>query len=534
MGYNQITTMDISEIKRRAEHGESISSISKSLGYDRKTVRKYLRVIQSNPELKTSSIKKTLNRKLNGRPKEKQNILEAFKEEITGLITGHVVNSDNTNNSTGQNSKQTISSGNLKLKSAFEVICLKHELTGKLSYSSFKRYVRNNNIRNNSPKATCRIQVEPGSQIQIDYCKVGLLTDPAQDRRKTVYAFIGTLSYSRHKYVEFVYSQNKESFIQSHINMFNYFGGVAVTIKLDNLKSGIIKPDLYNPKINRAYAEMAEHYGVFLDPCRVASPKDKGIVERDVQTVREEFKKLVAINPLITIAEANSKIKTWATEIYGTKKHGTTHQEPYLVFKKIEQPILQRLPEEEYQIAQWKVAIVHPDHYIQVNKKAYSMPGDFIGKEVMVKVKHNTVSIYHNEELVKQHTVPLGNRQTDMNDFPEEMHHRLDTGMPFYLRKQAAAISLDFERLIHKILSPNAYINLRRAQGLVSLAKNYPKEIIELASKTALKNHPTVYPKLFKSIIEKHQQRINQTKQEKLNISEETSGFIRDMDYFTH
>lgn len=515
MGYNKITTMDISEIKRRIEHGENITSISKSLGYDRKTIRKYIKAIHSNPDTEPIEIMKSLNSPTTGRPTEKQQLFEPFREEIKGMITEGKYR--------------------LKPKSAFEVICLKHDLTGRVSYSSFKRYIKNNNIRYNPPRSTCRIDVEPGSQLQVDYCKVGLINDASLGRRKTVYAFIGTLSYSRHKYVEFVYSQNKESFIQSHINMFNYFGASPVTIKLDNLKSGIIKPDIYNPTINRAYAEMAEHYGIFLDPCRVAKPKDKGIVERDVQTVREEFKKMLAVEPLITLNEANQKISNWAINTYGRRKHGTTNQEPYRVFKEIEKPRLLSLPEEEYQIALWKTAVVHPDQYIQVNKKAYSLPEEFIGKEVLLKVKHNLVSIYYNEELIKQHTVPFSSRQTDINDFPDNMHHRLDTGMPFYLRKQAAKISPEFEKLIRKVLNPNAYINLRRAQGLLKHAENYPADVVETASKAAVEKYTAMHPKLFKSILEKHQQMKDKGKEEQqLTISKETSAFIRDMDYFTH
>lgn len=425
MAYRETTTMDINEIKRRKQHGEKISSIAKSLGFDRKTIRKYLKVIEANPEAEPTVIKKELNAELKGRPSDKQDLLEPFKEEIKTMITE--------------------GSNRLKPKSAFEVISIKHNLSGQISYSSFKRFIKNNSLNNSSKKTTCRIEAEPGSQIQIDYCKVGLMIEPDSQKRKTVYAFIGTLAYSRHKYVEFVFSQNQKSFVQSHINMFNYFGGTAVTIKLDNLKSGVIKPDLYDPKINRAYAEMAEHYGLFLDPCRVAKPKDKGIVERDVQTVREEFRKLLSINPLLTISEANIAIKNWAINIYGQRKHGTTNQCPYFLFKEIEQPVLLSLPEDEYEISEWKTAIVHPDHYIQVNKKAYSIPDCFVGKEVMVKIKSNLVSVYYKEQLVKQHTIPKGFRQTDINDFPDHMRHRLDTGMPFHLRKQAAQISLQFD-----------------------------------------------------------------------------------------
>jgi len=511
MGYNRITTMDISEVLRRHKQGQSISSISKALGYDRKTVRKYLKAVHADK--KTEGLT-SLPEVIMGRPKEKQEILEPFTQEIKGLVNSTI--------------------NKLKPKSAFEIICLRHDLAGRLSYSSFKRFIRRNRIIDSSNKFTCRIESEPGSQIQVDYCKAGLLHDPISGKRKIVYAFIGTLSHSHHKYVEFVYSQNQMSFVQSHINMFNFFQGLPVTIKLDNLKSGVIKPDLYDPKINRAYAEMAEHYGLFLDPCRVASPQDKGIVERDVQTVREEFRKMLAINPLVSLREVNPAIKNWIVQVYGKRKHGTTQQEPYTVFRTVEQPELLSLPPEEYVIAQWKEATVHPDHYLQVNTKYYSMPDEFIGKRLMVKLQNNIARIYCNDILVKQHIIPSTNRSTDINDFPENMRHRLDTGMPLYLRNQAHAITSEFEKLITKILTPNAYINLRRAQAIVCLAKNYPVDVIKLASVTALDNYSTVHPKLFKSIIEKHQEIINGTLDGKLPLSLETESFVRDTNYFTH
>ncbi len=126
--------------------------------------------------------------------------------------------------------------------------------------------------------------------------------------KKTVYAFIATASYSRHKYVEFVFSQDQKNFIASHVGMFECFGGVFEMINLDNLKAGVIKPSLYDPVINRAYRELAEHYDSFIHPCRVSSPQDKGKVERDVQTVREQFRKFLALDPNLDLASANRRI----------------------------------------------------------------------------------------------------------------------------------------------------------------------------------------------------------------------------------
>lgn len=501
--------MDVSEIIRRWEAGQTITQISKMLGYDRKTVRKYLFTTRRDS---TAGANET-TAEMPGRPAKKQKLLRPYLDEIMDLVTNKV--------------------NPIKPKTAFEVLCTRHNLTGKVSYSSFKRFVKTHSISLYPDKSTCRIETEPAGQLQVDYCKVGLLYDPLTDKRKNVYAFIGTLSYSRHKYVEFVFRQNQKSFVNSHVKMFNFFGGIPKTIVIDNLKAGVIKPDLYDPKLNRAYLEMAEHYHCFIDPCRVASPKDKGKVERDIQTIREQFKKLIALNPHIALIEANNSIKDWLVNDYGRKKHGTTHQEPFLLFTETEQPLLRRLPLEPYEAALWKEAIVHPDHYIQVNKKAYSIPHLYVGKKVWVKVTHNLVQVYFNERLIKQHAVPNGFRQTDLNDFPDNVRHALDRGMPAYLCNKAAEIGVSFEKLVRSILSPHAFINLRKAQGIVSLAQKYPNEIIENASEIALSLYRCVSPKIFKSIIENIQQKKTE-QMGQLSLSEETSGFVRDMEYFLH
>lgn len=243
---------------------------------------------------------------------------------------------------------------------------------------------------------------------------------------------------------------------------------------------------------------------------------------------------MLAINPLLTLAEANMKIKDWITNVYGRRKHGTTQLEPYKVFTETEQPKLLSLPLDEFEISEWKIATVHPDHYIQVNKKAYSMPKEYIGEEVMVKVNERTISIYFKEELIKQHTVPLGFRQTDITDFPDEMRHRLDTGMPFYLREQAGQFCPELEKLITRVLKPNAYLNLRRAQAILNIAKEYPVNIIVVSSITAMDNYSSIHPKLFRSIIEKHQELQNESVNEELALSLETESFVRDPNYFTH
>lgn len=511
--------MDIWEIFRLWQAGYSIRRISKTTGYDREKISGYIKLLTS----------KGINREDSAVTKEKiieliknEPVFKERKKEKVELLKNHI-----------SEIKELIAlkEAPVKPKTAFEIILRRHNLEGIISYTTFKRFAKENNITKQTKVSTCRIEVDPGEQVQIDYAKAGLIHDPKSGKRRTVYIFIGTLSYSRHKYVEYVFSQNQKSFVESHIKMFKYFGGVPKVINLDNLKSGVIKPDLYDPKLNRAYSEMAEYYGCFIDPCRVGKPKDKGKVERDVQTIREQFRKEYACNNMIILTELNNSIATWLEQDYGLRKHGTTKQKPMQEFNEIEKTKLLELPREPYEASEWKEATVHPDHYIQVNKKAYSLPTRYVGEKLWVKVCRAHVEVYHNEELIKVHTVPKGFRQTDLNDFPENMHIAIDKGMPLFICSQAKKISPKLGTLVEKVLMPHAFINMRRAQGIISIAKGYPAEVVEEASLYAIDNMKTHVPEQFRTVLNHYYE--NKLEEEnQIQLSEETIGFVRGAEYF--
>ena len=223
--------MEAGEIIRRWQQGQTKSQISVSLGYDRKTVRKYISALHKmgidrkdviTEQEKIYSLLDSIVSHKQSR-QEKQDVFTAYRDEIKTLFAEN----------------------QLKVKSVYEVLLHKHELKeNSSSLSSFRRFVHRERLMPERKQTTCRIEVPAAHQIQIDYAKVGCLFDAQENRNRTVYAFIGTLSYSRHKYVEFVFRQDQQSFVRSHINMFEFFGGVPEQILLDNLKAGVIKADL--------------------------------------------------------------------------------------------------------------------------------------------------------------------------------------------------------------------------------------------------------------------------------------------------
>jgi transposase len=446
-----------------------------------------------------------------GRTSTVQPILEPYLDEITALI----------------NDRQLA----LKAKTAFDVICERHELRNKVSYTSFKRFMRTHQLAVHPERVTCRIEVPPGSQVQIDYAHIALWFDPTEKRRRKLYAFIGTLSHSRMKYVELTFSQDQTSFVNSHIRMFDFFGGVTSTIVIDNLKSGVIKPDLYDPALNRSYREMSEHYHCFIDPARPARPKDKGKIERDVQTVREAARKVMVLNPGASLAELNRGIKHWAVDEYGQKKHGTTHEKPAVVFAERERPALKALPSEPFEIAEWKQATVHPDHYIQFKGKPYSIPTAYVGKTVWIRASGHILQVFFRERLIKQCAITSAYRHTDYNDFPKNMQAVLDTSTVHRsLLKRAQEIGPNFHSLVHELLTVHAFINLRRAQGLLRVAEETDPLIVERAAHFIKEQRMNVTHRELRRLVTKLSGDIFE--QQSLPFSDDSREFVRDINYF--
>ena len=520
MAYKSMDFMNIYEIFRRWHAGQKVNHIARNCNLDRKTVRKYVLLANQIGLSREEPLpgKEDLLPRIapflsgqNKKPIPAQDILQLYLQEISDLVNSP--------------------SNALKPKIAFEVICQRHQLEGKLSYSSFKRFARMHELTLKPGGTTCRIEVAPALEIQIDYGYMGYLFDPLNKRKRKVYAFIGVLSYSRHMFVQFVYKQDQQSFVASHVDMFEYFGGVTAKLIIDNLKSGVIKPDLYQPTLNRTYQEMAEYYQTFIETCRVGKPQDKGKVENQVPVVRQQFRKQLALNAQMDIGLANQLVKEWCLGKHGHRIHGTTQWQPFPVFETNEKKLLQPLAEERFEIPLWKEAMVHADHYIQFDKKVYSIPHPYTGKKVLVRGTAKLIQVFYDHKLIKQHCrLTIGYRQTDYNDFPENIQAALGEGMPKYLIDQANKISLHFGQVIKAVLEPHAFINMRKAQGLLAAAEDFTPDLIEAAAQILLKQRLNLTPATLRTLLQKVQS--EKQNQPAIAISEKTERFIRSMDYF--
>lgn len=518
MAYKRIGAMDIYQLLSRWHSGYNITQISKTLALDRKTVRQYVNLARDagirrdQPLPDKHELLKQMDALIPGR-KQEQPARELFlkhKDEIIELVTDR--------------------QDPLKPKTAYEVICERYGVTA--SYTSFKRFVREHAAEfelTETRATTCRFETDPGEEVQIDYGKMGRLHDPLTRRNRDIYAFIAMLSFSRFKFIEFVYKQDQRSFVGSHLHMFDFFDGVPQRLVIDNLKAGVLKPDLYLPELNRAYQEMAEHYGCFVDPARPSHPKDKGKVERTVPVVRELFRKLKALYPGLDIAQANRQARKWCRDTNGMKVHGTTGLKPFEVFQETEKTKLNSLPEQPFEVPTWKEAIVHVDQFIQFDKHFYALPEQtFVGKTVWVRATEKLVQIYHDHTLVRKFVRGQQKRQYDPGDFPENFRVMLESKDVQALIDRAASIGPAFRKLLIQVLSPHARLNYRRALALLRLREKYSKEHLNQAAEYAV-SHNIHTPRQFQALLDKLR---NSPEDEQIPVSEQTRLFLRDPEYF--
>jgi transposase len=293
-----------------------------------------------------------------------------------------------------------------------------HGLTA--SVASVRRWVRAT-----LPEQARRAQVTvlgdappPGEQAQIDYGRLGMWLDPATGRRRAVWAFVMVLACSRHLFVRPTLVMDQAEWTAAHVEAFAFFGGVPARLVPDNLKTGVDKPDLYDPKINRSYAELAAHYDTLVDPARAAKPKDKPQVERPMPYVRDSFWRGREFGSL---AGMRADALRWSREVAGTRAcRPLDGAAPAAVFAAVEASALRPLPVAPFVLATWSAARVGPDIHARVGGTLYSLPWRFLGDRVDARSTPSMVQFFHHGQLIKTHPRKDRGKQTDLGDYPPE------------------------------------------------------------------------------------------------------------------
>ncbi|MGH3557962.1 MAG: IS21 family transposase [Mycobacterium sp.] len=354
-----------------------------------------------------------------------------------------------------------------------------------VSESSVRRWISANLAEESAREkvTVARGLVDPGSEAQIDYGKLGMWFNPVIGRRVTVWAFVMVLSHSRHLFVQPVLKMHQSSWCASHVAAFEFFGGVPARLVPDNLKAGVTRPDLYDPKINKAYAELAVHYRTLIDPARAGKPKDKPRVERPMQYVRDSFWRG---REFTSLEQMQAAAVLWCREVAGVRKsRALDGEQPAFVFSTVEQHHLLALPRNEFQLATWSMGKVATDCHVKVGKALYSVPWRLMGQQVHARTCGDLVQIVHDGDVVATHVTHPWGRATDFEHYPPEKI-AFTLRNPTWCRRAAAEVGPACTEVISEFMAVNAIHRLRSAQGVIAFRKTVGDRRLEAACARAI------------------------------------------------
>lgn len=324
---------------------------------------------------------------------------------------------------------------------------------------------------------------EPGSELQVDFGRMGLLHDPVAARRRVCHAFVFAASFSRHLFFWLTFSQKLQAVIDGFEAAWSFYGGVFRVVIPDNMRTIITTADRLTPRFNQALVEYAQSRGFLIDPARVGTPTDKARVERNVRYVRDSF---WASEDWRDLEHARSRAAVWCREDAGMRIHRSTQQRPYEMFVAHEQPLLLPAPVQPYDLPTYRTARVARDFHIEVDWQLYSVPHAFVGCWVDVRADAHLVTVRYDGQVIKQHVRTDRRRTTDPADMPAERRDYAMRDINALTRKAAAhgpSIGVYATRLLDCELP---WTRMRIVYALMGLVGRYGAERVEAACTKAL------------------------------------------------
>src|SRR6266550_6623772 len=347
------------------------------------------------------------------------------------------------------------------------------------SYQSVQRFVRK--LRGAQvPEARVVIVTAPGQEAQVDYGTGPMVRDPETRKYRRTRLFVMTLGCSRKSVRLLTFRSSARIWAELHERAFRRFGGATRIVVLDNLREGVLVPDLYDPALNPLYRDVLAHYGAVAMPCRIHDPDRKGKVESGVGHAQRTPLKGLRFESL---EEAQAYLDLWEERWADTRIHGTTKRQVAAMFAE-EKPFLLPLPIEPFRYYQYGERVVHLDGCVEVEAAYYGLPPGWIGRRVQVQWDIQRVRLIdpRTGELLREHLrQKRGGYRIQEEDHPKKMP--LSTAQLLRRTEHAGAQIGKFCQLIYQRQTETG---IRRILGVLSLIKKYGAAAVEDACATAL------------------------------------------------
>jgi transposase len=347
-------------------------------------------------------------------------------------------------------------------------------------YASVRRFVQK--LRAAAPaEARVVITTAPGEEGQVDYGEGPMVRDPGTGKYRRTRLFVLTLGYSRKCVRLLVWRSSAQIWAELHEQAFRRLGGTVRVIVLDNLREGVLTPDVYDPALNPLYRDVLAHYGVTALPCRVGDPDRKGKVEAGVGHAQKTPLRGLRFE---TIEEAQAYLDRWEERWADTRIHGTTKRQVAVMFAE-ERPALGPLPLEPFRYYRYGERTVHLDGCVEVEAAYYGAPPGWIGQRVQVQWNdvHVRLLAPKSGQLLREHlrAPRRGWRRIHDDDRPARTPQST-----LALLNRARTAGPNIGTLCDTIHQRERDSGLRRILGVLSLAKKHGPAVADEAAKTAL------------------------------------------------
>lgn len=472
MAFREVPVIQVREILRAWLAGKGLRKVAEQAGCDRKTVRRYVEAAEAAGLVRGGCNEEQLTDELIGqvveavRPVRPQGhgasweTLEGHREQIEKWVGEDLT---------------VVKIGDLLTRRGVDV-----------PHRTLHRFcIERAGFRGRGAGTTVRVaDGEPGVECQLDFGRMGMLFDPATNRRRVVHALIFTAVYSRHMFVWLTHSQTLEAIIAGCEEAWTFYGGVFRVLIPDNMSPIVAEADATNPRFTEGWLDYAQARGFATDAARVRKPQDKPRVERVVKYTRGSF---FAGEEFADLADAQARAEVWCAQKAGMRIHGTTCARPAVVFAEQEAARLLPAPEQPYVLPLYATVKVHRDFHVQVGRALYSIPEAYLGQMVSVRADAELVKVYHRGRLIKTHPRQQpGGRSTDADDLPSEKSAYALRDLHKLIRTAAGHgdnIGIYAERLLDDVLP---WTKMRQVYRLLGLVKKYGADAVDTACGKAL------------------------------------------------
>lgn len=347
-------------------------------------------------------------------------------------------------------------------------------------------------------KGSMKLDHVAGQEMFIDFAGKKLqIVDRDAGEVTNVEVFVAILPYSQYTYVQACMTQRRADLISCCRNALQFFQGVPRAIVSDNLKSAVNRASKYEAEINRTFKDFARHYNCVINPTRSYAAQDKALVENAVHLTYQRIYYPIRQMTFFSLDELNVHIRQLLkryNELFFKRKESSRIE----LYQRIERQYLKSLPDEPYELKDYKRAKVQKMGYVYFSpdKSYYSVPYRFIGKETMIHYTDTRVEVYYNHQRIALHPRNLSKGSYITNtDHLSSTHKFYSDWNPEFFKRKAATHGEYVLKCVERILTSQDYpeIGYKRALGVIELYRSYSSERLNNACRRAWETEACSY-----------------------------------------